>query len=281
MITTAYRVEFPPDVAVRDSELYDGALDESYPLNRTAKRYLDLLHAGTPVPGVVDTVSTQFAIPRSDAERDLLGLVGQLNDAQLVNVSPRRLIDRLKRFFWVSSYVITTRTFPPMLVKRGRVANGDPISVAASVVVALFRHALPVLIVAALFIVMLGTLKGPETTYPLAVVLVGTFAALLFHEVGHAMAVHMVGGRSYLMMTGLKVAVAHNFGASPVVHASGPLLAGLVGLVVVLVAYVAESELMAFASLPFVIHLSSLTFLSRDGRLLVESLTKTKERRLQ
>lgn len=36
MITTAYRVEFPPDVVVRDGSLCDGALNQSYPLNDTA-----------------------------------------------------------------------------------------------------------------------------------------------------------------------------------------------------------------------------------------------------
>lgn len=36
MITTAYRVEFPPDVVLRDGSLCDGALNQSYPLNDTA-----------------------------------------------------------------------------------------------------------------------------------------------------------------------------------------------------------------------------------------------------
>ena len=36
MITTAYRVEFPPDVVVRDGSLCDGALNQSYPLGDTA-----------------------------------------------------------------------------------------------------------------------------------------------------------------------------------------------------------------------------------------------------
>ena len=281
MITTDYSVEFPSDVAVRDSELYDGALDESYPLNHTARRYLDLLQAGVPIPGVVDAVSAQFAISQSEAERDLLGLVAQLNDAQLLNVSPRRLTDKLKRVFWVSSYVITAREFPPMLVKRGHVADDGLVSVAASVARALLRHALPTLIVATLLIAMLGILAESETAYPVAGALFGAFAALILHETGHALAVNMVGGRSYLIMTGLKAAVAHNSGASPLVHASGPLLAGVVGFVALTVAVVAESGSLAFASFPFIIQLVSLTVVARDGRLLVDSLTETEERRLQ
>lgn len=279
MITTSYKVEFPADVTVRESDLYDHTLDEAYPLNHTAKVYLDLLQKGLPISDIVDTVSTWFAIPRSQAESDVLSLVTQLNGAQLVNLHPGGMIDRLKRGYWVAVYLILTKELPPILVRRICIADRNLFHVAASVTAALFKHAFAAIIISAILVGILGLLTGLETIYPVAGVLVGAFAALVTHETGHAAAVHMVGRRSYLMMIGPKVAVAHNHGTSPSVHASGPVLAGLAGTALLLVGDALGNSFLVFGSLPFVAQLISITLFARDGRLLVDSLVQVNNRR--
>ena len=279
MISTDFRVEFPPDVTVCDSSLYDGALDQSYPVNDTGKLYLDLLRAGEPMTDIVDAVSARFDIPKSDVKRDLLDLVARLNSAQLVNVHPRRVVDRLKRLLFVAGFVIVMRDFPPILVKRGHVADGGPMRVAFSVTRVLFKHALPAMTVFALCIFVLAMLTTVETAYPFGGALIAILAALILHEIGHALAVQLAGRRSYIIMTGIKVGIVHTLKSSPTVHAAGPLLAGMVGFVMMLAAYAANSDALAFMSTPFVLQLVSLTALTRDGRFLVDSLSSTRKER--
>ena len=281
MITTAYRVEFPPDVVVIDSSLCDGALNQSYPLNDTANLYLDMLRAGEPMPDIVDAVSTHFAIPQSDVERDLLGLVARLNAVRLVNVYPRSLMDKLQRILFVTGYISTTGNFPPILVKRRYIANEGPMHIVLSVARALCEHALPALVASTLVITVLAILAFEDLAHLLAGVLVGILLALVLHEAGHAVAVGMAGGRSYLIMTGLKVAVVHTRGSSPAVHAAGPLAACVAGLVVLLAALIANSTPLALMSCPLITQIASLTAFAEDGRSLVHSFTAAQTRRMR
>jgi hypothetical protein len=276
MITTAYRVTFPPDVTLRDNSLYDSALDQAYSLNNTAAFYLTLLRACEPMPAVVAAVSNRFNIPPEAAERDLLGLVARLNAAHLLNVSPRGVVDRLKRLLLVAAFVLTVRDFPPLLVKRGYVATGGPMRISLSVSHALAVHLLPAVLIAALIIGALALLTAPVIVSLLASALAAAFVAIILHEIGHAVAVHMVGGRSYLLMAGIKIGVAHVHASSPAVHVAGPLFAGMVGLAALLAAYVFNSSILAVTSFPFILHLASLTVAARDGKLLMVSLAPDK-----
>ncbi len=281
MITTAYRVEFPPDVVVRDGSLCDGALNQSYPINDTAKLYLDMLSAGEPMPDIVDAVSTHFAIPQSDVERDLLGLVARLNTVRLVNVYPRSVMDKLQRFLFVTGYVLTTGDFPPILVKRMYIASEGPMHIVLSVARALCKHALPALAASALVITVLAMLAAADIAYLLTGALVGILLALILHEAGHVAAVRMAGGRSYLIMVGFKVAVVHTRGSSPSVHAAGPLAACAAGLVVLLAALALSSAPLAMMSCPLIVQIAALTAFAEDGRSLVRSFTAAQTRRMR
>ena len=275
MISTSYRVEFPPDVTVGKNGLHDGALDQSYPLNNSARMFLTLLRDGIPMTQIINSVAARFEKPRIEVERDLLGLVGHLNAAELVNIVPTGMVDTLRRFLWIIAFVATTRGFPPSFGKRAHVDSNGPMRVVASVLRAVLGHALPAVIVALCAIVALAGLTEPAFALALLVVAVSMLAALALHETGHALAIHLIGGRCYLIMAGVKVAVVHNRPSSPIVHAGGPLLVGGVGIGMALIAHALHSVPLAVASLPLVIQIVSLTAFSRDGRSLIESLTRT------
>ena len=142
------------------------------------------------------------------------------------------------------------------------------------------NHALPAVIIAGLAILALAILLSSELAYSLGGALVGTVLALILHEAGHAVAVQMAGRRSYIIMTGFNIGVVHTLESSLVVHAAGPLLAGVVGLLVLMAAVGANLDALAVMSFPLILQLVCLTVLSRDGRLLVKSLVSTSERRV-
>lgn len=268
-----YKVDFPTDVTVESGYIRDATLGQSYPLNDTADMYLSLLHVGVPMTDIVDSVSAQFGISSKVVERDLLSLVVRLNEAQLVNIYPSGLLERIKRQVWVVKFVLTTGVLPPLLIKRMPIVDGGPVLVAINVARTLSRHVLLPMMLSAFIVLTLGILTDPAIAYLVAAVLVGIFTAFILHEAGHAVAVRASGRKSYLIAAGLKIAVAHTHRSSAFVHASGSLVTYLVGLILLLSAYLTHSVLPAVASVPLITQLVFVTVLARDGRLLVDSLS--------
>ncbi|HXN00627.1 MAG TPA: PqqD family peptide modification chaperone [Candidatus Dormibacteraeota bacterium] len=269
MIDLADRLELPTDVRFDGDALHDLALGEAYPLRGSGMEGMALLAAGYSIRDAAQTLAARFDVNPQTVQRDLAEFAFQLSRAQLVNLRPSGWRARLRRALQVSLFLVVAHRWPPARVRRYALADGGALTLLRQIASVVGIRMAP------LWIALIGTLLlpallfAPALTPALAAMAVGLVAAVIAHECGHAVAARRAGAGCFLIRSGWRVAVVHHAGPDRgLVHASGPLICGLVGMAGLAAASTIHSLPLAFAALPFVVQLLALTVLAQDGRLL-------------
>jgi len=269
MIDLADRLELPTDVRFDGDALHDLALGEAYPLRGSGMEGMALLAAGYSIRDAARTLAVRFDVNPQTVQHDLTEFAFQLSRAQLVNLRPSGWRARLRRALQVSLFLVVAHRWPPARIRRYALPDGGALPLLRQIASVVGIRMAP------LWIGLIGTLLLPALLFApalapaLAAMAVGLVAAVIAHEGGHAVAARRAGAGCFLVRSGWRVAVVHHAGPDrSLVHASGPLVCGLVGLAGLAAASPIHSLPLAFAALPFVVQLLALTVLAQDGRLL-------------
>lgn len=269
MIDLTDRIELPPDVRFDGDALRDLALGEAYPLRGSGMEGMALLAAGYSIRDAAQTLAARFDVDPQTVQRDLAEFAFQLSRAQLVNLRPTRWRARLGRALQVSLFLVVAHRWPPARVRRYALANGGALAILRQIACVVGVRMAPLWIGLLGLLLLPALLFAPALTPALAAMAIGLVAAVIAHEGGHAVAARRSGAGCFLVRSGWRVAVVHH--AAPDrgwIHASGPVICGMVGTGGLAVASATDSLTLAFASLPFVVQLLALTVLAQDGRLL-------------
>lgn len=269
MIDLADRIELPADVRFDGDALRDLALGEAYPLRGSGMEGMALLAAGYSIRDAAQTLAARFDVDPLTVQRDLAEFAFQLSRAQLVNLRPSGWRARLRRALQVSLFLVVAHRWPPARVRRYALANGGALEMLRQIASVVGVRMAPLWIGLLGLLLLPALLFAPALTPALAAMAIGLVAAVIAHEGGHALAARRSGAGCFLVRSGWRVAVVHH--ADPDrgwVHASGPVICGVVGTGGLAVASATDSLTLAFAALPFVVQLAALTVLAQDGRLL-------------
>ncbi len=246
MIDAADEAFLPGDVTLNGDWLRDEVLQQSYPINATAALFLAGLGERRQIGALATTVSETIGVPCELLEPDLLSFVARLNGTHLINVRPHGLSGRFRRARYVGLHLLLVRTIPPLFVTRHAISNSSCLAVLATTSSTLMREVLPVWMLPALCMLALGLVFRAPILLLAALAIVPAFACLVVHEIGHAVAVRVARGRSYLITAGCQAGIVHSVPEPPLfVHASGGLLAGAVGILIVLAAHITGNAVLA------------------------------------
>lgn len=272
MIDLNDQVELPAGVEVCEGWLRDDVLGQAYPLAGTASVYLELMRERRRLGVIVAIVARRYDIDEETVAADLIGFVEKLNAGHLVNIR-RSPVGWLRMWTDLLVNAALARSFPERHVTRHAVHSGGFARHLLSLSAVLLRNTMPVWLLPAGALMLLGWLLKSELVIVLAPAIAAVFVCLVIHEFGHAIAIRAAGGSSYVITAGWDVAIIHSVTRpAPVIHASGPALAGGVGVGLVLGSLLIGSPFAASLAVPFLLNLAGLTVLSKDGRSLNTAL---------
>lgn len=266
MLEPCDRVVLSVDVRRDADALVDDVRGVRYPLNATAGVLLDSV--AEPLEVLSASIAARWAIPLSQARRDVLGFAWELNRHGLANVVPGRSRRRRARSWaGLALRLLPCARLPAPIVRRRPLDTSTVWRATATAVGALVRPAAAVALAAATLLLLVGAFAGGAQV--LAAIAVGgaTGASLLLHEVGHAAALR--GVPAALLLVRGRASVLHGpLGCYRTVGVAvaGPAAPVLCGVVLAAVAIHIGAPLAALAACPAVGHALSATVAARDGR---------------
>jgi hypothetical protein len=262
---------FPADVRLDGDAIVDLALEQRYRASASARTYLRLIEDGLRIDEIARSVSKSGAIPAGVVQAHCRQLVTSLNHAMLLNLELGGVGGRVLWVWFTLWAAVVARRIP--LARRQRFPVSHSIGLAFWDVGrgVLFGMAHWWLALSALSFFALY--RSPAGTLTVAISLALPLA-IITHEAAHAIAVQRRGGGGFLAVHGLSIGVIHSRSHSgALVHAAGPLLTGMCGVGLLLLAIAAHSATLAVASTPFIGQALTLTVLATDGRLLVRHIS--------
>jgi hypothetical protein len=269
MIDPDDQLELPDDVRFEGDAIHDLALNEAYPLRGTAMQGMTLLTSGLSIRESSNHLAKEFGVSAAQVLVDLLGFVGQLNRAQLVNVRSRKWRVRIRRCLQVLLFLALAHRWPSQRVRRYAIPGGI-VSIVRQVTTVVAVRMAPIWLVLFVPVVLPTLLLSPALAVSVAALPIGLVAAIIVHETVHAVAARALNIGSYLIRSGWRVAVVHREQrGTALVTAAGPALSGLVGLAILLLATATASLFLALLAVPFTVQILALTVFGKDGRLLL------------
>ena len=269
MIDLSDRLELPADVRFEGDALHDLALGEAYPLRGSGMDGMALLAAGYSIRDAATTLAARFEVNPQMVQSDLATFAFQLSRAQLINLRPSGWRARLRHVLRVSLYLVVAHRWPPARSRRYALATGGALTILRQIAAVVGIEMAPLWLLLLTPLLLPALLIAPALAPALGALSVSLVAAVIVHEGGHAVAAHRIGIGCFLVRSGWRVAVVHQNGRDTGwVHASGPLVCGLLGAAALALAAALHSLPLALAGMPFVVQLLALTVLAQDGRLL-------------
>jgi len=243
LIEPTARVSLADGIVVAGGSLVDPVRARPIPLNATGA-IVAANADGRTLAEVAAGLAAATGAPQELALSDATAFCMELN---------RRLLLNVRRSRRHALFLALHGLRPAALPRRGGLAAlAGPAALAGTI--------------GALAALPLAVLAGE----PLLAALVGMAlaAGLAVHEAGHAVALR--GVPSCLAVAGLRVAIMHRPlppGRRSAVAAAGPAAASLVGVLLLLAAWLFGAEAVAVASGPLVAQALGLTVLGGDGRI--------------
>jgi hypothetical protein len=267
---------FPPGVLLQRSHLMDTVTGDRVPINETAHLMLSLVDGKHTAKEIGEAVAADYGLAPRQVTSDFLQLVAQLNEKCLLNFdTPLRsrcaTLPRIIRLFLIDVALGQLRS--PWHRKRLDFCNGSRWVGFLSVVRHLSVSA--AVLGAALSLAVWLLLSDVLSSFWIAVSIALAFAvSLVLHEAAHAMALAPVP--AFLSLYGPVFLVGHPE-IPPVkgllVSAAGPTIAGVSGLLVMLMSGVLRSEHLVFAGEILSMNLLGMTTVAADGRKALRNLT--------
>jgi hypothetical protein len=267
---------FPPGVLLQRSHLMDTVTGDRVPINETAHLMLSLVDGRHTAKEIGEAVAADYGLAPRQVTSDFLQLVAQLNEKCLLNFdTPLRsrcaTLPRIIRLFLIDVALGQLRS--PWHRKRLDFCNGSRWVGFLSVVRHLSVSA--AVLGAALSLAVWLLLSDVLSSFWIAVSIALAFAvSLVLHEAAHAMALAPVP--AFLSLYGPVFLVGHPE-IPPVkgllVSAAGPTIAGVSGLLVMLMSGVLRSEHLVFAGEILSMNLLGMTTVAADGRKALRNLT--------
>jgi hypothetical protein len=267
---------FPPGVLLQRSHLLDTVTGDRVPINETAHLMLSLVDGKHTAKEIGEAVAADYGLAPRQVTSDFLQLVAQLNEKCLLNFdTPLRsrcaTLPRIIRLFLIDVALGQLRS--PWHRKRLDFCNGSRWVGFLSVVRHLSVSA--AVLGAALSLAVWLLLSDVLSSFWIAVSIALAFAvSLVLHEAAHAMALAPVP--AFLSLYGPVFLVGHPE-IPPVkgllVSAAGPTIAGVSGLLVMLMSGVLRSEHLVFAGEILSMNLLGMTTVAADGRKALRNLT--------
>ena len=266
MIAATDTVALAPGVDVREELLRDAVRGHEWPLNRSGAFVLE--RSGRPLGEVAGELAEAFSLSASDARRDVLRFVWQLNHLALVNIErTASSLGQLVEWLSLAARLAPAGTVPAAVTRRRAIDTRSAAHALASTFKAVLPRVGVVATVATVLAVHVALIIGSGLTVPLLVGL-ATGIGLGLHEAAHAALLR--GVPSALVVRGARTRVLHAAVAPRrriVVAVGGPLAVAALGLALVLGGVVATSPAAAIAGCPFAAHALALTVAGGDGRV--------------
>lgn len=255
--------------------LVDAVRGQSVPLNQTAC-YMLYSAQGRSLGETTETIASETRTDIQIVRRDLEALCDKLNSKALVNVGGRQ--SHMLRA-WLPLALKSVRhgiipSAPPILIVRRPVDTSTTRSIILTTAAAGIRNAFSwALSVVGVLLAALLVGAEPATFYRQLTILAvapAIGASLLIHEIGHALFLRNVP--TVLVTRGPQIFLLHRPIQSQravLVSAAGPVISGIVGGSLLIVAYLITAPVLLLVALPFVVQLLGLTVLAHDGRHLL------------
>jgi hypothetical protein len=266
---------FPPGVLLRRSHLLDTVTGDRVPINETAYLMLTLVDGRRTAKDIGEAVAALYGLAPRQVTSDFLQLAAQLNEKCLLNFdTPLRsrcaTFPRIVRLFLIDVTLGQLRS--PWRRKRLDFCNESGRIGFVSVV----RHlSLPAAVMGAALSLAVWLLPGDVlTSFWISASIALAFAvSLVLHEAAHAMALAPVP--AFLSLYGPVFLVGHPEippGRGLLVSAAGPTIAGVSGLLLMLMSGVLRSEHLVFAGEILSMNLLGMTTVAADGRKVLRNL---------
>jgi hypothetical protein len=260
---------FPPGVLLQRSHLLDTVTGDRVPINETAHLMLSLVDGRHTAKEISEAVAAVYGLAPRQVTSDFLQLVAQLNEKCLLNFdTPLRsrcaTFPRIVRLFLIDVALGQLRS--PWHRKRLDFCNGSRRIGFLSVV----RHlSLSAAVMGAAISLTVWLLLGDVlSSFWIAVSIALAFAvSLVLHEAAHAMALAPVP--AFLSLYGPVFLVGHPEippAKGLLVSAAGPTIAGVSGLLIMLMSGVLRSEHLVFVGEILSMNLLGMTTVAADGR---------------
>jgi hypothetical protein len=266
---------FPPGVLLQRSHLLDTVTGDRVPINETAHLMLSLVDGRHTAKEIGEAVAADYGLAPRQVTSDFLQLVAQLNEKCLLNFdTPLRsrcaTLPRIIRLFLIDVALGQLRS--PWHRKRLDFCNGSRWVGFLSVVRHLSVSA--AVLGAALSLAVWLLLSDVLSSWITVSIALAFAVSLVLHEAAHAMALAPVP--AFLSLYGPVFLVGHPE-IPPVkgllVSAAGPTIAGVSGLLVMLMSGVLRSEHLVFAGEILSMNLLGMTTVAADGRKALRNLT--------
>lgn len=266
MLDLADAIELPRGVRHEPGRIVDDVCGVAHPTNATADAILVL--GRVRLCDAAALLVERFRLPPDEARRDVLSFAYALNAAGLANVSCASRIAHLRARVLALFLGALLGRVPRTPVRRLPVGTAGPSRGVLGVAVALAPRAGALALGGALLLLACGAVVGVASPGT-AVVVAGSLASsLILHEAAH---VAMLAPRPCaLLLVGRRTSVLHapvNGRRAVVVALAGPVLLGLLGLVLALWAVHSASFVALLAACPPAGHALGATVASIDGRL--------------
>ncbi len=265
---------FPPCVRLDGSCILDTVTGDRVEINETARLMLSLVDGRRTAREIGEAVAASYGLAPPRVISDLLELVAGLNERCLLNIrvppgSLRVILPKKIQYLLVNVALGEIRS--PWHRKRLDLCNESRQAGFISVV----RRIGPSAAVAGWSVslpawLLLGDVFSFWTAFSIAL----AFAiSLVVHEAAHA--VVLAPEPAYLSMYGPVFLVGHAAippGKGFLVSAAGPTIAGVSGLLVMLVSATVSSQYLAFVGEMLSLNLLGMTALAADGRKALRNL---------
>jgi Coenzyme PQQ synthesis protein D (PqqD) len=266
---------FPPGVLLKRSHILDTVTGDRIPINETARLMLSLIDGRRTAKEIGETVAAGYGIAPRRATSDFLQLVARLNEKCLLNFdTPLRsrcaTFPRMVKLFLIDVALGQLRS--PWHRKRLDFCNESKQVGFLSVVRCLSLSA--AVMGATLSLAVWLLLGDVLPSFWIAVSIALAFAvSLVLHEAAHAMALAPVP--AFISLYGPVFLVGHREippGKGFLVSAAGPTIAGISGLLVMLMSGVLRSEHLVFVGEILSMNLLGMTTVAADGRKALRNL---------
>jgi hypothetical protein len=252
------RIELPPGVSVKGSELVDEIRGVRVQLNASAAV---ALHESTPAL-MAEALCRSFSVERQRADVDALTLCARLNVALLANVrvTTSRL---LVRWLLDALMLAPLRRLPRWPARRRAVRTSSVVGALSTVGRGTAGAAAAVALGTALPLAAVGASMVAVAAG------VAAGAGLVLHEVAHAVALR--GVAAALIVRGVRVSLLHprlDARREGAVAAAGPLAVVAAALVALAGVHASANTVAAPIPVVFALHALGLTVLGCDGRKL-------------
>ncbi|MGL6278202.1 MAG: hypothetical protein ACRC50_01425 [Gaiella sp.] len=266
MLDLADRIELPRGVRLEADAVVDDVRRDRFPANAAALAVLG--HRSEPLAVAARDLSERWGLSPEQARADVLSFAWFLSAALLVNVRPGRS-RRARALAWLVLAVrlLPIGRLPDVAPRRAPLDTSSPARALVTTACGMARRVVALSLVLLVALVPLWLVAGRTALDEAASLAGAAGAALLVHEVAHAVA--LAGVPAALVCAGPRTLVLHPMlpaRRARLVALAGPALPTLLGVALATSALSVDSPTLALVACALGGHALSVTVACRDGR---------------